>query len=147
MSEHTATTILMNERILPMPGPMVLLVSDEPDVQYAIAEIASGCGARLRITTSIGEAESLLATEPIRLIVCSDELAEEAIGVLIRPPGGPRVPVIVDARVWDKERYFNFLLAGATDYVLYENKKAIEQAVRNALRREVRDMRQPAAAN
>ena len=130
-----------------MPAPTVLLVSNEPDVQHAIAQIAVNCGVRLRIATSIKEAESLLATEPIRLVICSDELAEEAIGIFIGPRLGFNVPVIVDTRVWDKERYFNFLLAGASDYVLCENKSAIEQALRNAQVPKVREMRQSATAN
>lgn len=130
-----------------MPAPIVLLVSNEPDVQHAVAQIARNCGVSLRITASIGEAESLLASEPIRLVVCSDELAEEAIGVLIQPQHGPNVPVIVDARAWNKERYFNFLLAGASDYVLYENTAAIEQALRNALGPKAQEMRPPATAN
>lgn len=130
-----------------MGGPTMLLVSREPDVQHAMAQIAVDGGVRLRIVASIEEATSLLATEPVCLVVCSAEFADQAIGVLIRPAHGPGVPVIVDAPEWNKEQYFNFLLAGAFDYVLRENKAAIERALKIAIKLETPKVSEVQAVN
>jgi DNA-binding response OmpR family regulator len=108
-----------------MPCQDVLLVSSRRSIQQPFDDALAKYGLKLAIAESMAEAETILKTDPIALIFCSDEMPSSDIDALIRQDWrqeelqGARIPVIMVSRLDDCEQYLRFLRAGAFDYVLY----------------------------
>lgn len=111
----------------------VLLISAQLGVQQEFASALGKHGATVILATSVDEGKSILQTHSVSVVFCADGMADDAIGVLIRPGPNADAPVVVFSEIYDQERYFNLLLAGAFDYMIYPNSTGAEQMLRRAI--------------
>jgi DNA-binding NtrC family response regulator len=119
-----------------MTTPMIVVVSDELEIQQGFASTLGSCGLAPVLASTISEAISILNQYPISLVFCSDETSDNGFEALIRQSwrSSVKVPVVVFSRLDDWRRYLNFLHMGAFDYVLFPPiQEEIERVVRNTL--------------
>lgn len=119
-----------------MTAPMIVVVSDELEIQQSFAGTLGFCGLAPVLASTVQETISILNRHPISLVFCSDQMPGDEFGDLIRQPGrrSDKVPVVVFSRLDDWRRYLDFLHLGAFDYVLLPlSQGEIERVVRNTL--------------
>jgi DNA-binding NtrC family response regulator len=119
-----------------MTAPMIVVVSDELEIQQSFASSLGLCGLAPVLASTAEEAITILNRHPISLVFCSDETPGDRFEDLICQPWrrSDKVPVVVFSRLDDWRRYLNFLHLGAFDYVLLPlDQGEIERVVRNTL--------------
>jgi DNA-binding NtrC family response regulator len=115
---------------------MILVVSDELEIQQGFASTLGFCGLAPVLASTAEEAISILNRHPISLVFCSDQLGGDEFDDLIRQPWrrSVKIPVVVFSGLDDWRRYLGFLHLGAFDYVLLPlSPGEIERVVRNTL--------------
>jgi DNA-binding NtrC family response regulator len=119
-----------------MVSSNALIVSPHRGEQQSLAGLLEKCNLASILASTIREAESILKTSSVRVILSSDELPDGGFSDVLRLSKNHRhrIPVIVFSRLADWEGYLNYVRAGAFDYVLYPPVYGeIERAVGNAL--------------
>jgi DNA-binding NtrC family response regulator len=104
-----------------MPSALVMLVTEDLEIQQAVASALTPGGVTLVLASNAVEAMEILRNHPISLVFCSDELPGDGLDALIdqNESHENRVPIAVVSRFDDWKRYLDFLYRGAFDYVLY----------------------------
>jgi DNA-binding response OmpR family regulator len=119
-----------------MEPPTVVVVSNNPNIQQALAAALAKCGIAPIHSANAAEVRALLQHRLVSLMFCSDELPGSELNLLIRQNWLPvgRIPTVVVSRRDDWEHFVKFLQAGALDYVLYPlDEVEVLRVVRNAL--------------
>jgi DNA-binding NtrC family response regulator len=119
-----------------MTAPMILVVSDELEIQQGFASALGFCGLAPVLASTVHEAISILNRHPISLVFSSDQMPEDEFEDLICQPWRrtDKIPVVVFSELDDWRRYLDFLYRGAFDYVLLPlSPGEIERVVRNTL--------------
>lgn len=119
-----------------MTAPVILVVSDELEIQQGFAATLGFCGLAPVLASTVQEAISILNRHPISLVFCSDQMPGDEFEDLIRQSWcrSEKIPVVVFSGLDDWRRYLDFLHLGAFDYVLLPlSQGEIERVVRNTL--------------
>jgi DNA-binding NtrC family response regulator len=116
--------------------PNILVVSDNVELQQALAHLLDDNGLISRVASTVSEAEAILNHEPVSMVFCSDELPNAGIDRFVPPASeaATRPPVVVVSRFDDWKHYLQFMKRGVFDYVLYPlNGADVERIVKSAL--------------
>ena len=97
-----------------------LIAIGDDDDRDSLSRIVAECGLEPVPCTNLREARSLLASQPIHLVFCQDNLPGGGCFDLLRATlaSAHAPPVIVCSRVVDMRLYLDVMEAGACDYMV-----------------------------
>ena len=118
-------------------GRWALIALDDEDDLESLRRVVAECGLEPVTCTNLREATALLASQPIHLVFCQDNLPGGSCFDLLcathasaHPP-----PVIVCSRVVEMRLYLDAMEAGASDYLVRPyQKRDVEWVVEGVLR-------------
>lgn len=101
-----------------MPSRLrVLVVSSDPDNGRNLGSILSECGLDPVLTSTLEEAQSLLAKPGVLLAFCDAELGDGTFRELLSLTETAKIPVVVASRVYKTLQYLEAMRLGAFDFI------------------------------
>ena len=114
----------------------VLVAFSDPEGRESLIRLLGQCGLEPVFTSTVKDAQAVLAKEPISMVFCQDRLADGGFGDILRAtePVASKIPVVVCSPFYDKSLYTEAMWQGAQDFMVYPyRREELEWIVGNAL--------------
>ena len=97
----------------------VLLIAAASESRLGLAAALGGFGVRSIVSSTMAQAEAVLASEAIRLIICADTLPDGSFRDILRFVRGSDlpIPVVVSSFRGDVDQYLEAMELGAFDFI------------------------------